>query len=131
VKIVSTELPHREQRYDTVGDYQVEQSEFSNEEIWRFKISRTGDWRASAAIFLHEYIEAMLTKARGISVERIDEWDARKTTLTKTQEPGDQPGCPYRLEHRFAENLERLFVAELGLTWQEYEEEIERASKGT
>lgn len=129
MRIISVDVSHAEQRYNTVGDYRFERDDFGVE-TWRFRISRCGDWRAEAAIFLHEFVEAMLAKERGISVASIDAWDTRKTTLTKHQEPGDQLGCPYAREHRFAENLERLFVAELGLTWQEYEEEVERAEKG-
>lgn len=129
MKIICVDVPHGQQRYPTSGDYQVERDEFGNE-VWRFAVSRTEDWRAAAALFLHEYVEAMLTKNAGISVEQIDAWDS-KQRLRRDLEPGDEAGCPYREQHRFAENLERLFVAQLGLTWDEYEEEIERATKAT
>lgn len=131
MRVIASTIPQKDQRYRTVGDYQVESDEATLEEVWRFRITATEDWRSAAAVFLHEFVEAMLTKERGISIAAIDEWDTRKTPLTQHMEPGDMPGCPYGREHRFAENLERLFVAELGLTWAEHEEELERAAKGT
>ena len=36
-------------------------------------------------------------------------------------EPGDAPDAPYRREHLFATNIERLLAAELGVDWAVYE----------
>lgn len=123
MKITGKDVAPGAMRYKTVGDWQA------SDELLEVQVLHTEDWRASAALFLHEYIEAMLCRSAGISTDQVDAWDTGPGAKQST-EPGDAPNCPYREHHRFAENLERLFVAQLGLTWREHEEEIERASKG-
>ena len=39
--------------------------------------------------------------------------------------PGDHPKAPYRAEHFFATNLERLFSSELGVDWFEYDRDVD------
>jgi hypothetical protein len=40
-------------------------------------------------------------------------------------EPGDHEHAPYRREHFFATNLERLLSAELGVDWFEYDRDVD------
>jgi hypothetical protein len=67
---------------------------------------------------LHEVVEAMLCRARGISQEAVDRFDAAyDTTLDHDPdvEPGDHPAAPYRREHREAMLIEHLMAHFLGL----------------
>lgn len=128
MKLTLKTLPHAKQRYNTVGDYTLDRDLFEGEEVWRFTVTETEDWRSQAAIFLHEFVEAMLCKERGITPEAVDDFDMGPLGR-QSEDPGDHPQAPYAKEHRFAENLERLLIAELGLTWAEHEEEVKRATR--
>lgn len=119
---IETKAPS-EMRYATLGDYWWE----SNGDLV-IQVSDMGNWKYNAAVALHEFIEVMLTKDRGIQEPDIMAFDVAFEKARKegdTSEPGDAPLAPYRKEHRFSENLERLFIAELGVNWKEYETEVE------
>ena len=64
----------------------------------------------------HELVEAKLCEVRGISQERVDEFDKQaQSYLPPDREPGDQPFCPYRKEHRQAMICEHLMANLMGL----------------
>lgn len=112
-------IPHQDQRYPTVGDYWHQDG---TEEV---RISQMQDWRYEILVTVHELIEMAITKHRGIAEQDITAFDvafeqARERGLVQG-EPGDQPDAPYYHEHVFATNLERLFAAELGVHWSDYE----------
>src|ERR1035437_1615084 len=116
MKVVIEVVPPEQMRYWTVGDY------IETPEGQVIIIADQGDERANMLIALHEFVELFLTRQRGIKDEDIMpfdlEWEQKEAKgQTLALEAGDEPGCPYGKEHRFAENLERLFCAELGLTW--------------
>lgn len=79
-----------------------------------------------ALIKIHELIEFLLTRKRGISEESIDTYDrfwelANKQGLTVAQEPGDEPtNTVYRLEHNIAVDIERILCRELGYNFDDY-----------
>lgn len=80
-------------------------------------------------MLIHELVEWYLCQKRGIPIEEIDRFDLRyewerSQGLNGDEEPGDDPGAPYRREHRFAENIERQIVHEAGLVWADYEQRI-------
>lgn len=89
------------------------------------------DWRYELLVQVHELVEAALCKHRGITDDTVTEFDAQFETErsagihSETDEDGDHPNAPYRKEHFFATNIERLLAAELGVVWSEYEKEIE------
>jgi hypothetical protein len=69
--------------------------------------------RPSCFLFaLHELVEAALCARRGISQEAVDRFDAE---FSGDGEPGDDPACPCRLEHRFAMLIEHLMAHEMGI----------------
>lgn len=120
-------IPHKNQRYDTVGDYW----ELHHGKL-EFRVSECEDVYYEAAIFLHEFVEYFLCKANGVSVAVIDkfdiEYEKNRDPNDTTSQPGDDPESPYREEHRFAENLERLFIQELGIDWNEYDKSVNDVS---
>lgn len=123
-------IPHESQRYETPADWLWD----PNQDL-RLLISDMGDWKYTALIALHEFVEAMLCKDRNIIQEVVDEFDKnyeeeRKQGKHSPQdEPGDDPAAPYRKEHFFATNLERLFAAELGVDWNQYSSTVESLSQ--
>jgi hypothetical protein len=117
MNVTITTIPHSQQRYETVGDWQFD--EFSNLSI---KVSGTSDWRMTMAVGVHELVEALLCKDRGISEAEVDEFDM---AYKGDGEPGNDPSCPYYDEHQVATIIERLLIRELGLNWQDYDRVID------
>lgn len=116
-------IPHELQRYPTVGDY------WQEGDIEQVRISAMRDWRFEVLVTIHELVEMALTRKRGISEAAITEFDvgfeADRLEGLRTGEPGDDPKAPYRREHIFATNLERLLAAELDVDWPEYESYVD------
>ena len=117
-------IPQHKQKYRTLGDYWKE----GNVDFVR--VSHLGNRVFEFLISIHEQVESFLCEQRGIPEPLIREFDERfeehraameKTLQLDAGEPGDHPQAPYRREHRFAENIERLVAAELGVNWNEYE----------
>jgi len=128
-------IPHKEQRYDTVGDWLWDENPtpgYPNSGSMGISVSDLGDWRMEACVAIHELVEALLCRARGITQEQVDQWDQRMTGASmcdtpeceRNTEPGDHPDCPYRDEHFAATTIERILARELGVDWLEYEEKI-------
>ena len=126
MKIVIETIPHTSQRYPTVGDW------FTDEDgTLHIKVSdmQNADYEFSVA--LHELVEVKLCSGRGISQEEVDEFDKqfeadRASGKHKPEdEPGDDFGAPYRDEHFFATNIERLVSTELDVDWGLYAETVE------
>ena len=112
-------IPHHEQRYPTVGDY------WEADGVVQIRVSEMHDWRYVILVAVHELVEMMLTRYRGISQEAIGafdmEFEKKREVGLVAGEPGDAPEAPYRREHFFSTNLERLLAAELGVDWPIYE----------
>lgn len=114
-------IPHDSQAYETVGNWRFDQN--GNLLI---EVSDMGNWKYSLLVALHELVEVSLCKDRNIPQAVVDEFDInyeKERTEGKhgpDDEPGDDPAAPYRREHFFATNLERLLAAELGVDWEEY-----------
>ena len=97
-------------RYDDVGDY-FDSTIISYD--MKNPIFNNG-------IMLHEFIEYNLIKSAGIPVEMIDAFD------TDEDAPEKYPK-QYKLYgkyHRMANNIERLFIENMGLSWKEYQKAV-------
>lgn len=116
-------IPHSAQRYETVGDYH---DAGCNTFV---TVSEMGDARMEFAVVIHEMIEDMLCKLRGISepdaIKPFDEAYEAARPEGDTSEPGDSPDAPYHREHVFATHIERQICAEMGLDWDEYTKVVE------
>lgn len=122
MKIVIAMIDHSEQRYPTVGDWQI------NDEGIVIKVSKLGDFYKEICIAMHELTEIVLCMKRGISQYDVDKFDMEfeKNRLEgSVEEPGDSIEAPYRKEHFFATNIERQLVHELGIDWTEYNNQVE------
>jgi len=116
MKITIETIPHGEQRYPTVGDWQLKDGEI------KILVSRLGNWRYEAAIAVHELVEVLLCMDKGISEATVDEYDMR---WRGDGELGDEPDAPYRDAHCFATATERMLIAALGVSWAEYDAAVE------
>lgn len=109
-----------EQVYPTCGNYQ----DFDKYELVSITKQDNEDYEFLVAI--HELVEWWITKKRGIKEEDITSYDVawELRSSPKADEPGNEEDCPYKKEHRFAENIERQIAHELGIDWEEYNKKL-------
>jgi hypothetical protein len=120
-KILIEFIPHNSQRYETVGDWYYKKG------ILHIKVSMMSDWRYEVLVAIHELAEVLLCRHRGITAAAVDQFDKdfeAKRQPGNVDEPGDDAKAPYRKEHFFATNIERLLAAELGVDWATYDKEV-------
>lgn len=127
MRITIETIPHADQRYPTCGDW-LYIGEPPTE--LRIRVSGMDDWRLEALVAVHELVEALLCRDRGISGRQVDEFDQwfdrpREWDSYTPDEPGDHPMAPYRAEHNFATGIERLLCAAFGVDWARYEARVD------
>lgn len=123
-RIIIETIPHKAQRYETVGDYY---RRFDGD--LQFKISKLSKEDYIFLVRMHEQIEQYLTEKRGILEADITMFDMEYEVQRPegdTSEPGDSPKAPYHKEHLFATFIERQLALELNVDWKDYEEDINR-----
>ena len=115
-------IPHKQQRYETVGDWFYD--EHGNLQI---RVSEMPDARFEQLVAVHELLEALECDEHGVEQEAVDSFDTqyeRDRQAGDTSEPGDSHMAPYYEEHQFATGVERLFAQRLGVNWQDYEKAV-------
>ncbi len=116
MKITIDTIPHKDQRYDTVGDWT-----FEGRPDLKILVSELGDWKKEALVAVHELVEALLCMSRGIPVLEVDDFDMNHPEL---EEPGLDEKAPYHWEHMAADIVERFMAKELRMSWKEHEETL-------
>lgn len=119
MRIVMETIPHRLQRYKTVGDWFTD----LNGTI-QIRASELSDENREFLVLIHELVEWYLCRFSMISQEEVDKFDKAHEDEQDEVELGDLTDAPYRDQHCFATGIERLLAAELGVEWAEYEEEL-------
>lgn len=120
-RILFATVAHENQRYPTVGDYQ------EGHGVTLFTISDMHNDLYEELVAVHELVEYIIVKARGIPVEAIDKFDIEyeKARLQFDEsEPGDHPDAPYRAAHQFATKVEQMLAAELDVEWDQYDKMV-------
>ena len=118
-------IPLHQQRYPTIGDYFID-----DEGIMHIHITETGNTLHSELVTIHELIEFVLTKAKGIKESDIlkhDLWvesEIKKGNYPPDAEPGEHPKSPYYNEHMLAELIEKMICKHLDINFTEYNDEI-------
>ena len=117
-------IPHRDQRYDTCGDWQLIEDDFGNGHRLHIRISDTGDVRANFNLFKHELDEALLYLfKRNFSLDAVaavDKFDMGYIEERGTGEPGYESIAPYYAEHMYASAIEHDTALQIGLDWNRY-----------
>jgi len=121
MKIQISVIPHKLQRYDTLGDWW-----FSADGHLFIAVSEMPDRRQSMLIAIHELVEALLCDQRGIPERTVSDFDMAHLDC---DDPGFLADAPYRREHTFADAIERLMAGEIGVDWLEYEQACEAVSE--
>jgi hypothetical protein len=120
MSVVIQTIPHNAQRYPTVGDWV-----WVDDHNLVIHVSHMDNRDYEDLVAVHELIEAILCRKRGITTEMADAFDAdfEKKNLTPFDniEPGNDPRCPYRHEHFVATIIEMMLAHELGVDWSEYD----------
>lgn len=118
-------IPHKKQRYETVGDYY-----YDNDGILQIRVSDMGNEMYHKMVIIHELIEEALTKHKGITEQEITDFDLyyesrRKQGLVpEFSEPGFDKNAPYRDQHAFASSVEYGMCAMAGLDFMEYDHAV-------
>ncbi len=115
-------IPHKKQRYETLGDWQ-----YKNEKL-NVRISDTGEWKLNCLLLIHELVEAWLCKDKEITDSQVDEWDFGYANVTYSragEEPGDDPDCPYYDQHGAATMIEKMMANFFGIDWRRYEKRLQ------
>lgn len=105
-------IPHKKQRYETCGDWQIKDG------LIDIQVSETENEDFNFLVGIHELIESYLCKKRGIKEEDATNFDLQ---FEGNGEPGDSKFAPYNKEHKFATKIERLCAKELKVNWIEYD----------
>ncbi|MDD4409563.1 MAG: hypothetical protein PHW52_02805 [Candidatus Pacebacteria bacterium] len=114
-------ISHNEQRYNTVGDYWMDEKG-----VVQIRISEMGNDDYEFLVLDHEIQEIYLCLKRGITFKDIDKFDAkferdREAGIhDEDDEPGDDRLAPYFDEHQFASLVERMASYELKVDFEEY-----------
>ncbi len=117
------QVPHRKQRYETVGDWIPGRPA-------QIRVSKMKDQRYVFLVALHEMIEYELCKMNGITDKEVVAFDVnfeaeRQNNLHPLEaEPGNDPRAPYRKEHDFATMIEMMVAQKLGVSWSDYERTV-------
>ena len=120
MKILIETIPHKEQRYNTCGDW------FYEGTTLHIKVSALSDWRREFLVAFHELFEAMWCKHARVSQEDVDQFDLTwQSEGENATEPGDDPTAPYYRGHQMAIAHERLACFALDQNWFDYERELE------
>jgi len=123
VDFVISQVPHRKQRYETVGDWIPGRPA-------EIRVSKMKDQRYVFLVALHEIIEYELCKKNGISDNEVVAFDVnfeaerRRNMHPVEAEPGNDPRAPYRDEHDFATMIEMMVAQKLGVKWSAYEKTL-------
>ena len=124
MNIMSFVIDNKKQRYPTIGDWT-----FDEEGNLHIKVSKMGDWRAESLVSIHEIVEAIICKHKGISQEEVDKFDIEFEKNNTEGEPGDDFNAPYYKAHQFANYVERQLATKLGLDWVEYEKMLQETGE--
>lgn len=117
-------IPHTNHRYPTVGDY------WDAAESLEVRTSQMSDPRYEQLVIIHELVEIFLLQKRGLTLKDTDDFDImfekerEEGKHGPDEEPGDDPRCPYRKEHRIAETIERMLAIAIEVDWSDYDKEV-------
>ena len=115
-QIVCDVIKHKQQRYNTAGDY------LKIGKRWNLCVSRLEKPEYELAVLIHELYEFFTTDRDGIKEKDITKFDIE----SGHKDPGTLKGAPYHKQHMDATKIERLVIRLLGEDWEEYDKSFEK-----
>lgn len=125
-KIVIEIIPHDQQRYPTAGDWALDENG-----VMQVKVSNFGLEIENFMVAIHEVVELVLLRHRGVTDKDIDKFDfefeqrVKKGEAGRNDEPGFASDSPYIQEHTLATAVELQMCAVAKINWNEYSAKIE------
>jgi hypothetical protein len=125
MKIVIETIPHDSHRYETVGDWW-----YDKDGTMQIRVSDMKNWKYELLVAVHELVEQSLCKDRKVTEDVVTKFDKKFEKersfgqVGEDEEAGDDPRAPYRKEHFFATNIERLLSEQLGIDWKTYDDTV-------
>ena len=116
------QIPHKNQRYETCGDWQFMPNGL------HINVSDTGNRMSNLLVAIHEIVEAVLCEANGIKEKDVDAFDIefeKNRTNESLDEPGDDVKAPYHKQHKIADVVERMVALQAGVDWEEHNRRVE------
>lgn len=129
-------IDHSQQRYETVGDWYMDQDGWL-----QIRVSQLSNLKYSALVAIHELVEVLIEGVKRTGhlevpaklVEQTDMFDKRyeytRTPDNEDGEPGAEPDCPVYQGHMAATAIEHMAAMILGVNYNEYEAEIASMSQ--
>jgi hypothetical protein len=114
-------IPHKEQRYPTVGDW------FFRYTTLHIRTSIMDKEEYEILVAVHELVEAFLCRRAGVREEDVTAFDIKfederaQGLHGPTDEPGDDRAAPYYTQHQIATHVERFLCKALSIDWEEYD----------
>lgn len=124
IKLNIETIPHNDQRYETVGDYWVD-----DDGTIQIRVSEMENPDHEFLVALHETVEQMVygyknRQMRYTAIDIADDFDMRyencRPAWDETSEPGYEDVAPYYREHMIASAIEHLVAMELGVNYNVY-----------
>lgn len=149
--VVIKTIPHNQQRYDTIGDWLVDGTTLTiyTSELgdWRMSTACALHEMAEALLCVQDGVkeetvsefDKMYEVRRKLFMEGAERGPTKYELAmganlsrefkclcepTEDSEPGEDRHAPYRIQHAFADGIERLFANEIGVVWDEYAEKV-------
>lgn len=128
-------IPHEQQRYETCGDWWLDDSG-----VWQVRISELGDPSQENLIALHEIVEILISLAKlpfdakpeemvAVADEFDKRYEAARHPADDTSEPGYVPSAPYYRPHMIASAIEHLVAMELNVDYNLYGDAVASLSQ--
>lgn len=125
MQIIVKTIPHKEQRYETPGDWWWE------DDVLQIRVSELGNKHYEWFIAEHEINEALLCRRDGVSEKSASDFDKEFEDLRKLhpriigdQEPGNMVTAPYHKQHKAATDIENMTCAIFGEDWRDYDNKV-------
>lgn len=124
-------IPPEQQRYDTAGDWWVDENG-----VLQVRASEMKDPRYSNLIVIHELVEVLVETVKRqvdlvppkhliLMTDRFDQaYEDDRSVDDDTSEPGYNPGCPVYEGHMIASAIEHLAAMLMTVDYNDYQKAI-------
>lgn len=109
-------IPHNAQRYDTAGDWILEDGHL------QVIISRTENPLHEQLLAIHETVEAIVCNRDGVTQQAVDDFDMGPGK--DLDDPGASSEAPYHGQHMIATAVERVIASALKVDWDDYDKAL-------
>lgn len=112
-------IPHNKQRYNTAGDYFLD-----NRGIWQFRISEMKNIYYEMFVLIHELWEWLrVVIVKGIPEPIIAQFDKDHI---EHPDPGTLKNAPYHKEHMESTSIEKFLIKKVKLNWKTYDKSFDK-----